>query len=212
MERRPDVVSAAVGASRRPGPAARFLIDLAGRSSMLPGLDGTVLVDVDDSIVEVHGYAKQGAGFGYSGVRGLNMLLATVSTTAAAPVIVAQRLRKGSCASPRGANRLVSDALATVRSLRPDQARGPVLLRADSAFYGWPTIGAAAGAGAQVSVTVRTDPKVKAAIATIATNAWTPIEYTDAVYDSESGQWISRSEVWSTGGIAGRVASGSHSW
>jgi len=86
MERRPDVVSAAVGASRRPGPAARFLIDLAGRSSMLPGLDGTVLVDVDDSIVEVHGYAKQGAGFGYSGVRGLNMLLATVSTTAAAPV------------------------------------------------------------------------------------------------------------------------------
>lgn len=30
-------------------------------------------LDVDHSIVEVHGYAKQGAGFGYSGVRGLNM-------------------------------------------------------------------------------------------------------------------------------------------
>jgi hypothetical protein len=159
-------------------------------SRFLRGLAGPVLLDVDDSIVQVHGYAKQGAGFGYSGVRGLNMLLATVSTAAAAPVIVAQRLRKGSCASPRGAQRLVRDALATVRSLRPHQPTVPVLLRADSAFYGWPTIGAAVRAGAQVSVTVRMAPKVKAAIATIAAEAWTPIEYTDAVYDSESGQWI----------------------
>ena len=175
--------------------ASRFLTGLAGCSDVLPALDATVLVDVDDSIVEVHGYAKQGAGFGYSGVRGLNVLLAAVSTAAAAPVIVAQRLRKGACASPRGARRLVADALATVRSLRPQDATGPVLLRADSAFYGWPTIGAATRAQAQVSVTVRMDPKVKAAIATIAENAWTAIEYTDAVYDEQSGQWISRAEV-----------------
>jgi hypothetical protein len=38
-------------------------------------------------------------------------LLATVSTGQATPVIVAQRLRKGSCGSPRGATRLVADAL-----------------------------------------------------------------------------------------------------
>ena len=175
--------------------ASRLLIGLAERSRLLPGLDGMVLVDVDDSIVEVHGHAKQGAGFGYTRVRGLNMLLATASTAEAAPVIVAQRLRKGSCASPRGAKRLVRDALKTVRSLRPDGATGPVLLRADSAFYGSPTIGAAVRAGAQVSVTVRMDPKVKAAIATIADDAWTPIEYPDAVFDEQSGQWISRAEV-----------------
>ena len=70
MERRPDVVSAAVGASRRPGPAARFLIDLAGQHAAAAGLDGTVLVDVDDSIVEVHGYAKQGAGLATPGCAG----------------------------------------------------------------------------------------------------------------------------------------------
>jgi hypothetical protein len=162
---------------------------------VLPGLGGTVLVDVDDSIIEVHGHAKQGAGFGYSGVRGLNMLLATASTTQAAPVVVAQRLRKGSCASPRGAKRLVADALTTVRSLRPAEATGHVLLRADSAFYGSPTVGAAVRAGARVSVTVRMDPKVKAAIASIAEQAWTAIEYPDALYDEESGRWISRAEV-----------------
>src|SRR5215218_1706416 len=175
--------------------ASRFLGALVRRAPVLPGLGGTVLVDVDDSIIEVHGHAKQGAGFGYSGVRGLNMLLATASTTQAAPVVVAQRLRKGSCASPRGAKRLVADALTTVRSLRPAEASGHVLLRADSAFYGAPTVGAAVRAGARVSVTVRMDPKVKAAIASIAADAWTAIEYPDAVYDEQSGRWISRAEV-----------------
>ncbi len=116
------------------------------------------------------------------------MLLATASTTSAAPVIVGQRLRKGACASPRGAKRLVADALKTVRSLRPDGTSGPVLLRADSAFYGFPTIGAAVRAGAQVSVTVRMDPKVKASIATIGDDGWTPIQYTDAVFDEQTGQ------------------------
>jgi hypothetical protein len=95
--------------------AARFLSRLAARAPILPAGDGLVLVDVDDTIVQVHGYAKQGAGFGYSRVRGLNALLATVATDRAAPLIVAQRLRKGSTSSPRGAARLVADALATVR-------------------------------------------------------------------------------------------------
>ena len=85
--------------------ASRFLTALAAQAPQVLG-DGTgarVLVDVDDTIIEVHGHAKQGAGFGYSGVRGLNALLATVTTTGSAPVVVAQRLRKGSCGSPRGA-------------------------------------------------------------------------------------------------------------
>jgi hypothetical protein len=175
--------------------ASRFLAGLAARTPVLAGLDGTVLVDVDDSVVQVHGHAKQAAGFGYSGVRGLNVLLATVSTAHAAPVIVTQRLRRGSSASARGAEWLVRDALATVRSLRPPDAHGRLLLRADSAFYGSPTVHAAMRAGARVSITVRMDPRVKAAIATIDEDAWTAIEYPDAVYDEQAGRWISRAEV-----------------
>jgi hypothetical protein len=147
--------------------ASRFLTALAAQAPQVLG-EGTgarVLVDVDDTIIEVHGYAKQGAGFGYSGVRGLNALVATATTTNSAPVVVAQRLRKGSCGSPRGAKRLVADALKTVRTLHPGDVKP--LLRADSAFYGAPTVGAAVRAGAQVSVTVRLDPKVQAAIAGI---------------------------------------------
>jgi hypothetical protein len=108
-------------------------------------------------------------------------------------VVVAQRLRKGSCGSPRGAKRLVADALKTVSKLHP--RHGKPLLRADSAFYGAPTVGAAVRGGAEVSVTVRLDPRVKAAIASIPEHAWTTIEYTDAVYDEQSRRWVSRAEV-----------------
>ena len=176
--------------------ASRLLAGLAARTPLLAGFgQGLVCVDVDDTVIEVHGYAKQGAGFGYNRVRGLNALLATASTAAAAPVIVAQRLRAGSANSARGARRLVADALATVRSLCPSRAASQILLRADSAFYGHAAIGSAVRAGAQVSVTVRMDPKVKAAIASIGDDAWTAIEYTDAVYDEQWGRWISRAEV-----------------
>jgi hypothetical protein len=37
--------------------------------------------------------------------------------------------------------------------------------------------------------------RVKAAIAMIAEDAWTTIEYTDAVFDEATGRWISRAEV-----------------
>src|SRR3954452_14849995 len=93
--------------------ASRFLINLAETTELLGGIEdsGTVTVDLDDTIVEVHGYAKQGAALGYSGVRGPNAVLATVSTETVAPVIAAQRLRRGSAGSPRGAAKLATDAL-----------------------------------------------------------------------------------------------------
>src|SRR5450631_2574260 len=175
--------------------ASRFLTGLCTHAPLVAGIDDYVLVDVDDTIIEVHGYSKQGSGYGYSGVRGLNAALATVTTPDAAPVIVAQRLRKGSAGSARGAKRLVADALAAVARLRGPDAQGTPLVRMDSAFYGRPAVLAAVRAGADVSVTVRTDSTVRAAITAISEDAWTAIEYTDAVFDQASGRWISRAEV-----------------
>jgi Transposase DDE domain group 1 len=175
--------------------ASRLLGKLAENAPLLAGIEGPVMVDIDDTIIEVHGYAKQGSGYGYSGVRGLNALIATITTAQSAPVIAGQRLRKGSCGSPRGAARIIADALATLTRLRSPTATGKPLVRMDSAFYGHPSVSAAIRGGAAVSVTVRLDSKVKAAIAAIDEGAWTAIEYTDAVYDESSGQWISRAEV-----------------
>ena len=183
--------------------ASRFLIAMAGLTQLLrlpaqvtPDADASpayALLDVDDTIIEVHGHAKQGAGFGYSGVRGLNALLATLTIAGAVPVIVAQRLRKGSTGSPRGAKRLVGDAVRTARRLLGKSH--PILVRMDSAFYGRGPVHAALSGGAAVSVTVRMDKRVKAAIATIGDDAWTTIEYTDAVFDETTGRWVSRAEV-----------------
>jgi hypothetical protein len=187
--------------------ASRFLIALAGLTRVLGSqagpagakndATGYTLLDVDDTIIEVHGHAKQGAGFGYSGVRGLNALLATlvvpVAAETTAPVIVAQRLRRGSVGSPRGAKRLVGDAVRTTRRLL---GRGQlILVRMDSAFYARGPVHAALAGGAAVSVTARMDQAVKKSIAAIDRDAWTTIEYTDAVFEETTGRWISRAEV-----------------
>ncbi len=95
---------------------------------------------------------------------------------------------KGSAGSP--AARLVADALATLKRVRGGAA-GTVLLRADSAFYGHATVNAAAKAGAEVSVTARMDPAIRKAHAGIGEVAWTPIQYTDAVFDEAADRWIS---------------------
>ena len=175
--------------------ASRFLINLAEHTQLLgDGEDqGTVHLDLDDTVVEVHGHAKQGAAFGYSGVRGLNAVLATVSTETIAPVIAAQRLRKGSAGSARGAAKLATDALALIGRTR--LAGRDVLVRADSAFYSHALVTAVLAAGAQVSITARMDAAVKRAIAGIAEHAWTTIKYTDAVYDETTSSWISRAQV-----------------
>ncbi len=177
--------------------AARLLGRLARACPLLPGADRACYIDVDDTVREVHGYAKQGAGFGYSGVKGLNALLATVSTPLSAPVIAATRLRKGSVNSARGAARLVTDALVTARAAGaggPD-GKGLVLLRADSAFFGFDTLAAARRSGARFSVTARLNPAVTSAISRIAENAWTAIRYPNAVWDDGEQRWISDAEV-----------------
>jgi hypothetical protein len=80
------------------------------------------------SSIVFHGYAKQGSGYGHSGVRGLNALLAAVSMKDTAPVVLAQRLRKGAANSARGAKRLITDALSTLKRVRAGE-RGALPFR-----------------------------------------------------------------------------------
>ncbi len=178
---------------------SRFLTALGEHTPVVAGIDDYALVDVDDSVIAVYGGTKQGAGFGYTKVRGLNSAIATVSTPLAAPVIVAQRLRRGPAHSARGAARLVGDALAQVKKLRTPGTIGKILFRADAGYYGHPTINAATRAGADVSVTVRMDPQIRAAIAMIDPGSWTPIEYRNAIFDADTDQWISSAEVAEVG-------------
>jgi Transposase DDE domain group 1 len=188
--------------------AAIMLERLAEQAPLLPAADAVAYVDIDDTIKQTYGYTKQGAGYGYTGVKGINALLATISTPAAAPVITATRLRKGSANSARGAARLVADALVTAARAGADPAAGSlVILRADSAYYNHDVIAAAHRRGARFSITARQDPAVRRAIGQIPDSAWTPIHYPNAIWDEDQQRLISDAEVAEIGftAFAGRA-------
>ena len=180
-----------------------FLAELARRAPLLPGADVLAFVDIDSQQKRVYGHAKQGAAFGHTKiqgkgllVRGLNVLAASICTPLAAPVVAGTRLRGGNASSARGAASMVTEAVGTARAAG---CTGTIVVRMDSAFYGAPACSAARRAGARFSVTVRMDTKVRAAIAGIAEDAWTPIEYPHAVWDDQLGRWISDAQVAETG-------------
>src|SRR5450759_2710849 len=172
--------------------ASRLLVNLAARAPLLVGADQVAYLDIDDTIKATYGYAKQGAGYGYSKVKGLNALLAIVSTPISAPVIAATRLRRGATNSAKGAARLVADALVTAGKAG---ATGQVTVRADSAYYNHDVIAAARTGGARFSITARMDPAVTRAITQIPDDAWVPIKYPHAIYDQDEHRWISDAEV-----------------
>jgi len=175
----------------------RVLAGLAGKVPALVGGDDLVFVDVDDTVREVHGYQKDGAGFGYSGVRGMNALITTISTPSSAPVIAECSLRKGSTRSGKSADWHLKRTLTTVGAVTgPGQQ---VWVRGDSAFATAKNVAAAIKAGAWFSFTIPAWKTVTRAISQIPEDAWTPIEYPNAIWDEESQAWVSEAEVAETG-------------
>jgi hypothetical protein len=176
--------------------AGRVLLSglAAGVPALLAGggSRGIAMIDIDDTVREVHGYAKQAAAYGYSGVRGLNVQVATISSPIAAPVIGAATLRRGNTASATGCGRLLAQ---TISAARQAGVSGRLLVRADSAYYGWALVGTALRHRAWYSITARMTPAVTAAISSIGESAWTPISYPQAVFDDEQQRWISDAEV-----------------
>jgi hypothetical protein len=176
-----------------------FLGELARRTPLLPGADVLAFTGVDSMQKRIYGHKKQGAAFGHTKiggksllVRGLNALAATISTPLAAPVIAATRLRGGNANSARGAASLATEAVATARDTG---CTGTVVVRADSAFYSAAFTGAVRRAGAFFSVTVQMNPHVRAAIAAIGQDAWTPVRYPRAIWDDQLRCWVSDAQV-----------------
>lgn len=174
----------------------RLLAGLAGRAPGLLGggtdADGIAFIDIDDTIRQVHGYAKQAAAYGYSGVRGLNLQIAAVSSPTSAPLIVGTRLRKGNAASASGSGQLLARAVGASRRAG---VRGQVMVRADSAYYCHKFVAAAVTQNAWFSVTARMNTAVARAIASIDEKAWQAITYPNAVFDEVENRWVSDAEV-----------------
>jgi hypothetical protein len=133
-----------------------------------PG-SAAMTIDVDSTISEVHGKAKQGAAYGYTRVLGYNPLLATRADTGE---VLHARLRKGS--SQRGAKRFVEELVARVRRAG---ATGPLTLRGDSAFWSLELVDTLTRLGVRWSITVPITQQIRAFIEGIDEGEWTPIDY-----------------------------------
>jgi Transposase DDE domain group 1 len=179
-----------------------FLAGLARQSPLLPGAETLAFVDVDSMQKRVYGRQKQGARFGHTKiqgksllVRGLNALAGVISTPLAAPVIGATRLRGGNAASARGAAGIAAQVIGIARDCG---CTGTIIVRLDSAFYNAAVTSAIRRQGARFSVTVPMNASVRAAIAAIGEDAWTPIRYPRAIWDDQLGAWVSDAEVAET--------------
>jgi hypothetical protein len=173
------------------------LVEQAPR--LLAGSGTLAFVDIDSMQRRVYGATKQGAAFGHTKiasksllVRGLNALIATVSTPTGAPVVAAAQLRGGNAASARGAARLIAQAISTARQAG---ASATIVVRADSAFYSGAFVTACRRNGARFSVTVRLDRKIQRTIATIGEDTWVSIKYPHAIDDPDTDTWISDAQI-----------------
>ena len=127
-------------------------------------------VDLDSTVCEVCGRAKQGACYGHTKVLGYHPLVAVRADTGE---VLHSRMRSGS--SQSGQEHFAREALARVRRLAADAG---VTVRADSGFFSYDMIAAIGAHGACYSITIPQNAKVKAANEAIGDDAWKAIAYT----------------------------------
>ena len=150
---------------------SRQTLRRAWQAGLGPDLDGELTVDVDSTICQTYGVAKQGARFGYTGVRGYHPLVASVADTAE---ILHTRMRGGNAGSARGAGTFVRETISRIRNAG---ACGQLTMRADSAFYSRAFINACGDHNVRFSVTTRLLAPIRRTIEEIPEDAWTPIPY-----------------------------------
>lgn len=137
------------------------------------GPTATLVVDLDSTICEVHGYQKQGAAYGYTRKLGYHPLLATRADTGE---VLHARLRKGSANTARGVVRFVDELLARLERAGAGEV---MIVRADSGFFQHKLLDRFSRAGVGFSVTIHQRAPVRAAIDAIPERAWQRIDYPD---------------------------------
>ena len=136
-----------------------------------PG-DGPLTIDLDSTICETYGLAKEGARHhGYTGKRGYHPLLAIAAGTGD---VLMSRLREGRANTARGAAHFLRE---TVSRVRRAGASGQLTVRADSGFYGHTVVAACREMDVRFSITVRQHASLRNIIEAIPEEDWTPIPY-----------------------------------
>ena len=150
---------------------SRELLARAWRAAAGPG-DAPFTIDLDSTICETYGLAKEGARHhSYTGARGYHPLLAVAAGTGG---VLLARLREGRANTARGAGHFLRE---TVRRVRHAGASGPLTVRADSGFYTHGVVSACRKLKVRFSITVRLRQSLRDLIEVIPEEDWRPIPY-----------------------------------
>ena len=158
------------GHARQLDKVAGELLVRAWAAGAGPG-EAPATIDVDSTICETYGLAKQGGVFGHTKVRGYHPLLAVM---AGAGEVVHSRLRGGNAHSGRGAASFLTETFNRVRAAG---ATGALTLRADSGFYNHKVVDACGAADVRYSITAKLYQGLHQVIESIDESVWTPIAY-----------------------------------
>ena len=131
-----------------------------------------LVIDVDSTICEVCGSAKEGAGYGYTKKLCYHPVLATRATTGE---VLHARMRKGKANTQRGAVRFIEELVSRVRRAG---ASGQLLMRFDSGFWSNATIETLECLDVGYTMGVKMVKAVKEAVSSIEESSWRSIEYT----------------------------------
>ena len=150
---------------------SRQLLARAWAAGAGPG-DSPLTIDLDSTICETYGLAKEGARHhGYTGARGYHPLLAIAAGTGE---VLMSRLREGRANTARGAALFLRE---TVGRVRYGGARGQLTVRADSGFYAHTVVAACREMDVRFSITIRQRASLRDLIEAIPEEDWTPIPY-----------------------------------
>ncbi len=150
---------------------SRELLARAWAAGAGPGSE-PLTIDLDSTICETYGLAKQGAlHHTYTHVRGYHPLLAIAAGTG--DVLMA-RLREGRANTARGAADFLRETIGRVRGAG---ATGTLTVRADSGFYAHAVVAVCRKLGVRFSITVRQQAGLRRLIEAIPEEAWMPIPY-----------------------------------
>ena len=134
--------------------------------------DAPFTIDLDSTICETYGLAKEGARqHGYTGQRGYHPLLAVAAGTG--DVLMA-RLREGRANTARGAAHFLRE---TVGRVRYAGASGPLIVRADRGFYTHAMVAVCRETNVRYSITIRQHQSLRNLIEAIPEADWMPIPY-----------------------------------
>ena len=134
--------------------------------------DGSLTIDLDSTICETYGLAKEGARrHGYTGQRGYHPPLAVA---AGSGEVLMAPLREGRSNTARGAAHFLRETLGRVRY---GGATGQITMRADSGFYTHGVVAVCRRTGVRFSITVRQHQSLRSLIEAIPESDWTPIPY-----------------------------------